>query len=107
VWAFLLFITWMVPFSVAVSEVILRDQDTGAVLVFFPARSTARENFDRIVDAGGAFGGPALMGHAWLAYSYDAGFVGRLKGNGAWAVFDPLLLDPLALMGCGSFRKAR
>ena len=101
VWLFLLLVTWLPPLILGLHKAVLADDDTGTVLVIFPTGYTASDNFERIVQAGGAFVGSTLLDQGWIVYSYDPGFVKRLKDKGAWAVFDPLLLDPAALVGCG------
>ena len=105
VWVLLLLITWVIPVTIALQKVVLTDDDTGAVLVIFPIDSTANENFDRIVQAKGAFVSSIFQDQAWIVYSYDPGFVRRLKDKGAWAVFDAKLLDPLALISCAPFPR--
>jgi hypothetical protein len=101
VWILLLLVTWLPPIILALHKAMLADEDTGTVIVVFPVGSTTSGNFERVVQAKGAFVGSALLDQAWIVYSYDPGFVKRLKDKGAWAVFDPMLLDPAALIGCG------
>jgi len=103
VWLLLLVVTWVPPVVLAVNKARLADEEMGTVLVLFPAGSTRTENFDRIVAAQGGFVRQTWLEQAWIASSYDPGFVGRLKDEGAWAVFHPVLLDPALLMGCGPF----
>jgi hypothetical protein len=105
VWLLLLLVTWLPPVILALHKAMLADEDTGNVIVIFPVGSTTSENFERVVRAKGAFVGSALLNQVWIVYSYDPGFVRRLKDKGAWAVFDPMLLDPVALIGCGPLSK--
>ncbi len=97
----MLLVTWIPPVSLALHKTVLADGETGTVIVIFPVGSTPSENFERIVGAEGAFVGHTWLDQAWIAASYDPGFVGRLKGQGALAVFDTALLDPASLLGCG------
>ena len=101
VWLLLLLVTWITPVGVGLSKAVLADGETGTVIVLFPVGSTPSQNFERIVEAEGAFVGHTWLDQAWIAASYDPGFVGRLKDQGALAVFDTVLLDPAALLGCG------
>lgn len=98
-------VTCLPPALLALQKAALAAEATGTVIVFFPLGSNTNQNFHRIAQAGGAFLGRAWLGRAWIAYSYNPGFVGRLEAQGAWGVFDPLLLDPVALMGCGPLPK--
>jgi hypothetical protein len=102
----LIVVTWLPPVILAYQKSALSDEATGTVIAFFPIGSNANENYHRIVHARGAFVGHALWQHGWIAYSYDPGFVRRLKQQGAWAVFDPIFLDPAALLGCGPLPAA-
>ena len=102
VWLLLLFVTWVTPVASALNKTLLTDEDTGTVVVLFPIGSTPSENFERILGAGGGFVGQTWLEQAWIASSYERGFVGRLKAEGAWAIFHPVLLDPAALLGCGA-----
>ena len=102
VWLVLLIVTWVTPVASVLSKTLLADEDTGTVVVFFPIGSTPSENFERILGAGGGFVGQTWLEQAWIASSYEPGFVGRLKAEGAWAIFHPVLLDPAALLGCGA-----
>ena len=102
VWLLLLFVTWVTPVASALNKTLLTDEDTGTVVVLFPIGSTPSENFERILGAGGGFVGQTWLEQAWIASSYEQGFVGRLKAEGAWAIFHPVLLDPAALLGCGA-----
>ena len=102
VWLLLLTVTWVTPVASALNKTLLADDDTGTVVVLFPVGSTPSENFERILGAGGGFVGQTWLEQAWIASSYERGFVGRLKAQGAWAIFHPVLLDPAALLGCGA-----
>ncbi len=101
VWVLLLLVTWVPPVVLAVNKARLADEAMGTVLVVFPVGSTRSANFERIVAAQGGFVRQTWWEQAWIASSYKPGFVGRLKNEGAWAVFHPILLDPALLMGCG------
>lgn len=101
IWILLLLVTWLPPLSLALQKATLEGEDSGTVLVFFPLGSTASDNFERIVRAKGAFLASVVSDHAWIVHSYDPGFVRRLKAEGVWAIFDPVLLDPVALLACG------
>jgi len=101
VWVLLLLVTWVTPVGVGLRKAVLADGETGTVVVLFPAGSTTSKNFERIVEAQGAFVRHTWLDQAWIASSYDPGFVGRLKDQGALAVFDTALLDPASLLGCG------
>ena len=102
VWLLLLIVTWLPPLVLAFQKTVLEDDDTGAVLAVFPPGSSASENLERIIRARGAFVSRVVTDQAWIVYSFEAGFVKRMKDRGVWMVFDPLLLDPLALLGCSS-----
>ncbi|MGC1951858.1 MAG: hypothetical protein WA970_04640 [Gammaproteobacteria bacterium] len=103
----LVVVTWLPPIILAFGKSTLPDEGTGTVIVFFPIGSNASDNYHRIVRAHGAFVGHTFWGHAWIAYSYNPGFVQRLKEQGAWAVVDPILLNPGSLMGCGLLPKSQ
>lgn len=99
-------VTWLPNVVLAFHKSALSDDETGTVIVFFPIGSSASDNYHRIVRAQGAFVGYAFFKQGWIAYSYEPGFVRRLKEGGAWAVLDPILLNPAALLGCGPLPKA-
>lgn len=105
VWLLLLLVTWLPPLVLALDKAVLDGEDTGTVLAVFPLGSSASDNFERIVRANGSFLASVFSDHAWIVYSYDPGFVRRLKAEGVWATFDPVLLDPVALLACGPISR--
>jgi hypothetical protein len=56
--------------------------------------------FDKTLQAGGAVAGQTPVAGLWVVYSERAGFVGRLKAQGAWAVFQPVPFTAMTLGGC-------
>ncbi|HEY0832272.1 MAG TPA: hypothetical protein VGE72_00060 [Azospirillum sp.] len=90
---------WLALMAVSLNEAALPPETDGTVLAVFPPGTTDEAAFTAMVRAGGEPVRPTWLGFAWVARGADAGFVGRLKSQGAVAAFGELPVGP-ALGGC-------
>jgi hypothetical protein len=98
---FLVVLTWTPVLGVHLRNMSVADSGAGTVIVVYPPTSSTREVFRGIVDARGAPVGPAgWIPRAWFVQSEEAGFAGRLRKGGAWAVYSPNLLSVRQVLSC-------
>jgi hypothetical protein len=97
----LLGVTWLPLLGIHVNRMWEGDASTGTLLVVFSPALSSGEFFQKVLDAKGA---PVTaipwFRHAWVVQSREPGFAGRLRAQGAWAVFSPDLLSAQALFDC-------
>lgn len=90
---------WLGLMAVSLRQAALPEETDGMVLAVFPPGTPDDEAFSAMVRAGGEPVRPTWVGFAWVARGRDAGFVGRLKDEGALAAYGELPVGP-ALGGC-------
>jgi hypothetical protein len=78
----------------------LPDDSSGTVLVIFPPRFQPEHIFDSVLRADGRLINSTWFDSVWVVYSEQAGFVERLKAQGAWAALNPALLQSVSISGC-------
>ena len=77
------------------------DPGTGTLVVVFPPTRSTRDVFRGIADAKGAPVGPVGWAPStWIVQSAETGFAGRLREQGAWGVYSPLLLSVRQVLSC-------
>lgn len=103
----LLAVTWLPPSLLLAKTTLLADDASGDMLVIFPLYWNAGQTFNEILQAQGAVIARTGFANIWLVHSARTGFVGRLKTRGAWFVFDPIVLDPAALLSCSYLLPAK
>jgi len=90
---------WLGLMGVSLRQAALPEETDGLVLAVFPPGTSDDAAFSAMVNAGGEPVRPTWLGFAWVARGREAGFVGRLKNEGAVAAFGELPVGP-ALGGC-------
>ncbi|WP_109117818.1 hypothetical protein [Azospirillum sp. TSO22-1] len=90
---------WLGLMTVSLRQAALPEETDGLVLAVFPPGTPDDAAFTAMVRAGGEPVRPTWLGFAWVARGREAGFVGRLKDEGAVAAFGELPVGP-ALGGC-------
>lgn len=90
---------WLGLMTVSLRQAALPEETDGMVLAVFPLGTPDDAAFSAMVRAGGEPVRPTWLGFAWVARGREAGFVGRLKDEGAVAAFGELPVGP-ALGGC-------
>ncbi|MCP5419059.1 MAG: hypothetical protein H6970_01020 [Gammaproteobacteria bacterium] len=93
---------WSLLLGLALWQLRLNDEQAGKVVVLFPPAWDAQTHFERTLRAGGLVVGQAPLANLWVVYSEQAGFVGRLKDQGAWIAFQPAPFAIVTLGGCFS-----
>jgi hypothetical protein len=78
----------------------LPDASSGTVLVVFPPRFEPDRIFASVLQADGRLINSTWFDSVWLVHSGQAGFVERLKAQGAWAALNPALLQSVTISGC-------
>ncbi len=92
---------WLGVMAVSLRQAALPEETDGLVLAVFPPGPPDDAAFTAMVNAGGEPVRPTWLGFAWVARGREAGFVGRLKSEGALAAFGELPVGP-ALGGCAA-----
>jgi len=90
---------WLGLMTVSLRQAALPAETDGLVLAVFPPGTSDDEAFTAMVRAGGEPVRPTWLGFAWVARGREAGFVGRLKDEGALGAYGELPVGP-ALGGC-------
>ena len=99
--ALLVLLTWIPVAAVHLRNMSVADPGTGTLIVVFPPTQSTRNVFRGIADAKGAPVGPVRWAPStWIVQSSDAGFAGRLREQGAWGVYSPLLLSVRQVLSC-------
>lgn len=75
-------------------------EESGTVIVAFPTDYSSANVFDAVLDADGRLINSTWFDSVWVVNSDKAGFVARLKAQGAWGVFNPALLQSITVSGC-------
>lgn len=89
---------WLGAMSLVLSDANLPDAAAGKMLAVFGPLRPAEESFAAIVKAGGRPVRP-VAGFIWVTQSDRLGFAGRLRAQGARAVYGEFTFGP-ALAGC-------
>lgn len=92
---------WLVAMALTLKDAQLPAEADGTVLAVFPPGSSDDVMFGAVVRAGGEPLRSTWIGFAWVARSTDPGFAGRLRSEGAKAVFGDLPVGPV-LGGCAA-----
>ena len=99
--ALLVLLTWIPVLAIHLRNMSVADPGTGTLVVVFPPTRSTREVFRGIADAKGAPVGPVRWAPStWVVQSADTGFAGRLREQGAWGVYSPLLLSARQVLSC-------
>ena len=88
------FMTWVIR------DAMLTDAASGTVVAVFPPVRAAQENYSSILRAEGFIVQNTWFDNIWVVRSERAGFVGRLKVQGAWTAFTANAFQPVVLGGC-------
>lgn len=92
---------WVAMMTVSVRQAALPDDTDGLVLAVFRPGTPDHEAFGAMVRAGGEPVRATWLGFAWVARGREAGFVGRLKSEGALGALGEIPLGP-TLGGCSA-----
>lgn len=90
---------WLGAMALTLGDAQLPAEADGTVLAVFPPGSSDEAMFSAVVRAGGEPLRSTWVGFAWVARGTEAGFAGRLRDQGARAVFGDLPVGPV-LGGC-------
>ena len=93
-------LVWAGFMAVVIRDAMLSDAASGTVAAVFPPGRTAHENYTGILRAEGSIVQTTWFDNIWLVRSERAGFVGRLKQQGAWTAFAANSFQPVVLGGC-------
>jgi len=91
-------VVWLALMAMSLREAALPPETDGTVLAVFPPGTSDEAAFTAVVRAGGEPVRSTWAG--WVARGTEAGFVGRLKSEGALASFGELPVVGPALGGC-------
>ena len=78
----------------------LPDERSGALVAVFPPGIDPQTMYNAVIGADGRLVNSTWLSNAWVVYSDQPGFTGRLKAAGAWATYAPEMVQPLTLGGC-------
>jgi len=78
----------------------LPDDRAGTVLVVFRPGVAATDILSAIVTSDASIVRTTWFSSAWVVSSDQPGLVGRLRAAGAWAAFEPVAGDIVAVSGC-------
>jgi hypothetical protein len=97
----LMLLTWIPVLAIHLRNMSAADPGTGTLIVVFPPTRSTRDVFRGIADAKGAPVGPVRWAPStWIVQSAETGFAGRLREQGAWGVYSPLLLSMRQVLSC-------
>ena len=91
---------WAGFMALVIRDAMLSDTTSGTVVAVFPPDRATHENYASILHAEGLIFQSAWFDTIWVVRSERAGFVGRLKQQGAWAAFPADTFQPIILGGC-------
>lgn len=97
---FLILLLWGALLTLAMHQAVLPDKASGMVAVVFSPAMESDKMFTSVLRSDGLLVREIGFGNIWIVYSDNEGFVGRLKAEGAWSAFSPVVFDPLAVGGC-------
>lgn len=101
----LLAVSWLPLLGVHAARMSRPDSAAGPVIVVFDPSLSQEQLFARVARSGGVMLRPVrAWRHAWYVQSFERGFAGRLRAQGAWGVFAPELFSARAVLDC--FRPA-
>lgn len=95
---------WLVFMSAAIYASALPDDRSGIMLVVFHPGTSGASTFANIIQAGGNPVRRAGLDFIWTVQSNSAGFVGRLKRQGAIVALEEFPFSP-QLAGCFAFSQ--
>jgi len=99
--ALLVLLTWIPVLAIHLRNMSVADPGAGTLVVVFPPTRSTRDVFRGIADAKGAPVRPVRWApSAWIVQSAETGFAGRLREQGAWGVYSPLLLSVRQVLSC-------
>jgi hypothetical protein len=99
--AMLVLLTWVPVLAIHLRNMSVADPGAGTLVVVFPPTRSTRDVFRGIADAKGAPVGPVRWAPStWIVQSAETGFAGRLREQGAWGVYSPLLLSARQVLSC-------
>ena len=102
----LVLLTWTPVLALHLRNMSVADPGTGTLVAVFPPMSNSRDVFRGIADARGVPVGPLTwVPRTWIVQSAEAGFAGRLRQQGAWAVYSPNLLSVRQVLSCSGMIK--
>jgi len=78
----------------------LPDDRTGTVLVVFRPGTATADILSAIIAADASIVRTTWFSAGWVVNSDQPGLVGRLRAAGAWAAFEPIAGDIVAVSGC-------
>lgn len=78
----------------------LPDDRAGTVLAVFRPSSTPTDILAAIITADASIVRTTWFSTGWVVHSDHPGLVGRLRAAGAWAAFEPVAADIVAVSGC-------
>ncbi|MCB2054365.1 MAG: hypothetical protein KDE35_09000 [Geminicoccaceae bacterium] len=84
----------------------LDEDEQGTMLAAFAPGTPDVAVMTRVIEAGGSVVRQTALPSLWVVHGDDAGFVGRLRSNGALAAYRELPLD-VPLAGCTGVILAR
>lgn len=97
----LVLLTWIPVLAIHLRNMSVADPGTGTLIVVFPPTRSTRDVFRGIAGANGAPVGPVRWAPStWIVQSAETGFAGRLREQGAWGVYSPLLLSVRQVLSC-------
>ena len=97
----LVLLTWIPVLAIHFRNMSVADPGSGTLIVVFPPTWSSRDVFRGIADAKGApVGSVRWAPSTWIVQSAETGFAGRLREQGAWGVYSPLLLSARQVLSC-------
>lgn len=104
---YLLTIPLLITVLIAIGLVLLNmrlmslpEEASGTVVVVFPPNYSPATIYDAVLNSDGRLLNNTWFDSAWVVYSEQDGFVAQLKAQGAWAAFNPALLQSITISGC-------
>ena len=97
---------WLAVMLAIAHEARLEPAAAGSVLAVFEPGTEADAAFAAIVEAGGRPVRTTWLPFVWVAASDEPGFVGRLTGRGAVAVYGEMPFTP-SLAGCLAYADSK
>ena len=95
-------LVWLAGAVLVLETARLPASGTGTVAVLFDPGRDGERNFRAILAAGGSPVRPVVGSLLWIAHSETPGFAGRLRAEGARAVYGELSFGPV-FAGCFAY----
>ena len=93
-------VCWVGLMALVIRDAMLSDATSGTVVAVFPPDRATHENYTGILRAEGLIVQNTWFDNIWVVRSERAGFVGRLKEQGAWTALAADTFQPVVLGGC-------